>query len=263
MNYLRDELRAEALAMAGRTGDLALRASSYLTLYRDSGGNHIFPLLAAHGALWGSGHFRRNIAAARRFAGAVTLVGGDGAKLLQQCEALAEAMREINRRVCVETWFVYRLTDHPELARRTDALIPPALVDAMARLHAARRRGTRLPPAERRALFEAFFRWEQAAVVGPALTQAFARLNSRLVRYRAARPRIAFSYLPRPLPFRDFADTAERIEKGLAAFDAGDAIGWDTVEATLSRYEVLTPADAARPTAAIRAPRPVFAPAVC
>ena len=54
-------LRAWAVTLAGRTGDLAQRASAYHHLYRHSGGNHAFPLLAAHGALWASGYFQRNL----------------------------------------------------------------------------------------------------------------------------------------------------------------------------------------------------------
>jgi hypothetical protein len=55
---LLDALREEAEDLAGRTGDFAQRAATYHHLYQHSGGNHAFPLLAAHGALWGSKHFR-------------------------------------------------------------------------------------------------------------------------------------------------------------------------------------------------------------
>ncbi|MBB5716484.1 hypothetical protein [Sphingomonas aerophila] len=233
-------LRAQAVALAGRAGDLAQRAAVYHHLYRHSGGNHAFPLLAAHGALWGGGHFRRNLARGRI---AARLLSGPRAaeRRIAELERLADAFREINRRVCVETWFVYQLTARPALADAADALVAPELLAAMARCHAARRGGVRLSAAERRALFETFFRWEQEAIVGPAVEAAFAACDWTLARSIARRPRIAFAYLPRPLAFADFASTAERIAKGLAAFDAGETVGWTGVETALASYGVHLP----------------------
>ena len=61
MNRLADEFAAltrEAERLAGGLRDLAQRATVYHHLFRASGGNHIFPLIAAHGALWAGGYFR-------------------------------------------------------------------------------------------------------------------------------------------------------------------------------------------------------------
>lgn len=245
-------LRARAIALAGRAGDLAQRASVYHHLYRHSGGNHAFPLLAAHGALWASGYFRRNLRQGALATRLLWLIGGDGAGRMAELHGLADTLRDINRRVCVETWFIYQLTARPALAEAASELVPAGLRLAMARCHAARREGVRLNPAERRVLFECFFRWEQTAIVGPAVEAAFAAFDWLLAKKRALRPRIAFAYLPTPLPFRDFADTNERIDKGLAAYDAGERVGWDKVEASLSAYRVLPPAYAADPAAHFR-----------
>jgi len=43
----------------------------------------------------------------------------------------------------------------------------------------------------------------------------------------------------KPLPFRDFADIAEQIEKGLQALDLATARGWDEVERSLGRYGLM------------------------
>lgn len=51
-------LRDEAEQLAGRNRDLDQRATVYHHLYHHSRGNHVFPLIAAHGALWASGNFR-------------------------------------------------------------------------------------------------------------------------------------------------------------------------------------------------------------
>ena len=60
--------RREAELMAGSRSDLAQRATVYHHLFRHSRGNHVFPLLAAHGALWGKGYFAKVVAfPSRRF----------------------------------------------------------------------------------------------------------------------------------------------------------------------------------------------------
>ena len=233
------DLRHQATALAGRPGELVQRASVYHHLYTHSGGNHVFPLLAAHGALWASGYFRQGLARGAAATRVLSLLGVDGAARLAQLQTLAETFRDINRRVCVETWFIYHLTARDHLAAAVAALVPPDLAALMARCHAARRTGRTLSPQERRALFTAFFHWEQAEIVGPSVEEAFAEFDWPLARRMALRPRIAFAYLPAPLPFRDFADTAERIDKGVAAFDGGEAVGWGRVERSLSDYGIM------------------------
>ena len=242
-------LRAQATALAGRPGDLVQRATVYHHLYRHSGGNHVFPLLAAHGALWASGYFRRGLTAGAIAARAMTLVGADGARRLAALHALAETFRDINRRVCVETWFIYYLSSRDHLAAEAERLIPFDLRALMRQCHEARRGGHSLSAGQRRALFTAFFRWEQAAIVGPAVEKAFAGFDWPLASRIALRPRVAFAYLPAPLPFNDFANTAERIDKGLAAYDGGETIGWCRVEQSLSDYGIM-PAEFARDPAA-------------
>jgi hypothetical protein len=50
-----EHLRGEATLLAGGINDLTQRASVYHHLFEHSQGNHLFPLLAAHGALWAAG----------------------------------------------------------------------------------------------------------------------------------------------------------------------------------------------------------------
>ena len=53
-----DRLQREATLLAGGLTDLSQRAAVYRHLFLASGGNHAFPLIAAHGALWAGGYFR-------------------------------------------------------------------------------------------------------------------------------------------------------------------------------------------------------------
>ena len=243
-------LRAEATALAGRTGDLVQRASVYHHLFADSGGNHSFPLLAAHGALWASGYFRAGVRFGSLVARTRRVLGDDADALMRELTAFAEAFRDINRRVCVETFFIYRLTADQRLREQAQQLVPPRLLAAMDRCHHARETGHALSTAERRELFEAFFLWEQAQIVGPSIDQAFSSFDWPLIRGLALRPKIRFAYFGRaPLAFRNFSDTVERIEKGMVAFDRASAVGWSRVEHSLNAYGLMPKAFTTDPNA--------------
>ena len=234
-------LRAEATLLAGGLSNLAQRAAVYHHLFQHSRGNHVFPLLAAHGALWARGYFQRGL-----WLGTVLSLQHAGARGLRRQRmaalgAFADAFRDINRRVCVETYAIYYASDRPDLLRAGASGIAPELLELMARCHAARRVGRSLSPSERRSLFAAFFLWEQDNVVGPAVDAAVAAFDWPCLRRLALTPTVRFSYLPRRagLSFRNFADKAERIERGFQAFDRGAALGWDRVEGALGAYGVM------------------------
>jgi len=236
-----DSLRREATILAGGIGSLAQRATVYHHMFEHSGRNHTFPLLAAHGALWAKGNFQRGMRFGAAVAWAHAILGGDRQALLRSLSKFADDFRDINRRVCVETYFIYHLTADPRLADLSAAKVPPGLLGEMARCHAARKTGRSLSDRERRSLFTAFFLWEQENVVGPAVERAFDEFHWAIVKALALKPHIRFSYFPRnnPLIFENFLNTGERIEKGLAAFDLACRAGWDAVETALGSYGIM------------------------
>jgi hypothetical protein len=236
-------LRREATALAGSLGDLAQRASVYHHMFEHSGGNHCFPLLAAHGALWASGYFRCGMRVGSIISWGHAAAGNDRRRreLMTRLTKFANDFRDINRRVCVETYFLYYLSSADHLLAAAERLIPPDLLDQMARCHAARRAQRTLSDAERRSLFKAFFLWEQATIVGPAVERAFAEFDWPAIKAMALRPKISFAYFPRsaPLVFANFSDISERIEKGIRAFDLAASVGWEKVELELCSYGIL------------------------
>lgn len=233
-------LRAQAIALAGSTRDLMQRATVYHHLYAHSGGNHSFPLLAAHGALWASGYFRKGMRFGALVAFARSLKGDDRIDLLRRLKSFAEDFRDINRRVCVETFFIYWLTARRHLREEAERIVPADLLDAMDGCHSAREQGRTLSYSEHRDLFKAFFLWEQANIVKPSIEQAFAEFDWPLIHRMALRPNIRFSYFRRsPLMFRNFCDTEERIEMGIRAYDKAHAAGWDKVEHCLTDYGIM------------------------
>jgi len=236
-----DFLRGEATALAGNIGALTQRATVYHHMFQHSGRNHTFPLLAAHGALWAKGYFQAGIRFGSAAAWGQAILGDDREDLIRRLNKFANDFRDINRRVCVETYFIYHLTADRRLADVAGNVVPPHLLEQMTRCHAARRANRALSDSERRSLFTAFFLWEQEHIVGPAVERAFEEFSWPLVKALALRPRIRFAYFPRhaPLVFSNFADKDERIERGLAAFDLATMAGWESVEAALGCYGLM------------------------
>lgn len=233
-------LRAEATALVGGLGEVARRAAVYHHVYRDSGGNHVFPLIAAHGALWAKGYFEYG----RRLGWWVSwqYVGSRTRRheQLAALDAFADAFRVINRRVCIETYtdyhFARRHGDDPAAAE----VVHPLRWEAVRKIVAARNRRRELSTAEKRAAFEAFFLGEQEEVVGPAVREAVAGFDWPAMKRLALRPTIRFAYFGRRrAAFRDFSRVEERIANGLRVFDWSAELGWSAVEASLADYGLL------------------------
>ena len=234
-------LAREAERLAGGLGDLAQRATVYHHLFEHSGRNHAFPLIAAHGALWARGYFRFGM----RLGAALSLQHAFSPEVrrrrLAQLAAFADALRDVNRRVCVETYTTYHFTarfgDHPDCSE----FVPAELLPSLCRMHGARRSGREMTTSEKRRVFEDFFLNEQATVVGPSIEAAAAAFDWPLMKFLALQPVLRFAYFPkrRTFWFRNFADQEERIERGLCAFDLAAAAGWKNVEAALRQYAIL------------------------
>ncbi|MCA9077340.1 MAG: hypothetical protein KDA93_20100 [Planctomycetaceae bacterium] len=234
-------LHDEGTRLAGDLIELSQRATVYHHLYEASGGNHIFPLIAAHGALWAKGYFRWGMQLSRLLS---LQYAGRRDVREQQLKALdefADTFRDINRRVCVDTYANYHFTarygDHPEVQSFVDA----DLLKALSLVHAARREDRTLSDVEKREVFVAHFLNEQQHIVGPTLERATAAFDWPLVKLIALRPRVRFAYFPdrKRLWFHNFTNRDERIRRGLQAFDTAASVGWSEVEAALARYDIL------------------------
>ena len=236
-----EKLYREATELAGRPGDFAQRAMVYRQIFRDSQGNHAFPLIAAHGALWGAGQFRFGLRLARWLAWQYFWSRPLRSRRLAMLAEFFDALRDINRRVCVDTYVQFHLTrrfcKHPEISK----FLPPDFLRPLRLLHEACRRQRPLAEAQRRTLFEVHFLHEQQTIVGDTLDRATAALAWPLAKFIALRPRVRFVYFPAgtSLAFADFSDRRERIENGLKAFDLAAGVGWPWVEQSLAAYGVL------------------------
>lgn len=234
-------LQQEAEQLVGGRYDLVRRAAVYHHLYAHSNGNHAFPLIAAHGALWAHWYFCWGMRLGHVFALPHTFSLTLRRKRLADLHAYADAYKDINRQVCIETYSTYYFAQRYGHDAAADQVIPGTLLNALKSCHAAADAREILPAQEKRDLFMAFFLWEQANIVGPAVTAATDAFHWPSLKYVALKPSIRFAYFPRQqrLNFHYFADTAERIEKGARAFDIAEAVGLSAVESALRHYNVM------------------------
>jgi hypothetical protein len=236
-----EALRAEATRLAGGLRDLAQRATVYHHLFRASGGNHAFPLIAAHGALWAGGYFRFGRRLGEALSWQYVLSKEKRQQQLAKLEVFADAFRDINRRVCIDTYANFHFTakygDDPRIAE----FVSPDLLEALKLVHAARRADRELSDREKREVFLVHFLDEQTRIVGPAIEQAVGEFDWPLMRVLALKPVIRFAYFPgrRWFWFGNFAQRDERIAKGLQAFDYAAQVGWSHAEQALRCYAVL------------------------
>jgi hypothetical protein len=234
-------IRATAYALAGGLTDLPQRASVYFHLYEDSGGRNVFPLIAAHGALWGAGYFAKGLWAGKWLSLQYGLQPGLRRRRLHALQQFADQFRDINRRVCAEAYGAYHFSKHYGHTVFAAERIPPRLLRALNQCHASCATGAAFSPESRQELFDAFFLWEQDTIVAQAVHAAVAQLDWPLAKALAMRPRITFAYFARGrgLQFRNFADQDERIRHGRTAYAVAEQVGLGTVEAAIANYGIM------------------------
>ncbi len=236
-----EDLKAEATALAGDLHDIPRRALILHNIYLDSGRNHTFSMIAAHGALWAHGYFEAGGSLGRFIARRYFYDPAERSYRLGLLGSFADDFRKVNRQVCIDTYANYHFVrDHGRLPG-AEARIHPTLLDALNRIHDARGRGELMSPEGRRRAFEQSFRCEQEVTVAPGVKAAVEGFECRIMRFLCLRPLVRFAYFPafRYLWFRNFADQGERITRGLRAFDLAEAAGWPRVERSLRNYGVM------------------------
>ncbi|QDT15304.1 hypothetical protein [Alienimonas californiensis] len=236
-------LRAEATALAGQPADIRQRAALLHRIYLDSGGNHAFAEIAAHGALWAYGFFETTGTLGRVISYRYALNGREMIRRHAMLQGFADGFKEANRSVFVDTYSQFYLT--AELNDPTDAtvLVGGDLVPAMATIHEASRRGRLLDADVRRELFQSVLRREQTVTVGPKVDEEFAKFDCPILRACVMKPPVRFAYFPRWtwFWFRNFQDTEERVRRAHRCFDIAEAVGWTRVFDSMQTYRVLPP----------------------
>lgn len=234
-------LREKGFALAGGLSDLSQRASVYHHMYEDSGHRNVFPLIAAHGALWASGYFRKGMLGGKILSAQYFLVPWRIRENLASLAEFADKFRDINRRVCAESYAIYYYTKtHPE-DEFIRSMIGGEFSEIICECHRANELGNPFSGSSRKELFYQFFRWEQENIVAPSVMAAYETFHWPSVKYLALRPTVEFSYFGKgfTLPFDDFSSKEERMNKGLMAYLRAEEVGLAHVEDSLRRYRIM------------------------
>lgn len=229
-----DAIEQDALDLAGRPEDMSGRARTYRELYNASGGNFIFPLIAAHGAVWGCWYlFTGRLVA--RLLNLLDWSTWPSIARVASFDQFVNTIQIINRDVLVEGYVAFHLTRTLGRHAVVKARLSGEMLELLTHMHAATSRGEIQSIAEQRRIYESFFRHEQERVAAPAVERAFAELQWPYMNRICRRPWVWFSYFRygKSMNFSDFTAADERIEKGLIAFDRGAALGWPSIETLL------------------------------
>ena len=219
-----------ATDLAGSTRDAHKRAVVYFSIYEDSGGNFMFPMIASHGSLWGV----RHTVQLERWLGA--LQPYSRTRVHTWLGAL-DQVRDLNRRVFIEIYSTFYFTRFYGRHPRAGELIKPGLLTLYNEVHAAVARGERLSLSERRQIYYTVFVHEQHDIVDPGIHAAAATCPSLLVLlFKHVRPRFAYFPEGKRLHFSDFTSVDQRNREGLKAMDWAEEVGADRVLQAMGEY---------------------------
>lgn len=237
-----DEIKREAVRVAGGPGDMPQRVALLHSIFADSGGNHAFPEVALHGALWAYAFYERRGAVSRMIAYRYFYDREERARRAYMLFEFSQGFKEANRSVFVDTFTNYHFTKRYGQVDGAEAVMPPRLLEELGRVHHAARSGRRLTAAERRQVFETSLLFEQEMTVGPKIKAEVAKFDCPVLTAIVLKPVVRFTYFPHHafLLFHNFSDTDERIEKAMRSLDLAERAGWPRVSECI-RYQGILP----------------------
>lgn len=235
------DIRAEAERLAGGPGDIPPRVALLHSIFVDSGGDHAFPEVALHGALWAYGFYERRGTVSRLIRQRYFYDPEERASRYYMLYQFSQGFKSANRSVFVDTYANYFFTKRHGSAPGAEEVIAPELLDALNRVHAAAAAGRRLGRRERAEVFETALLFEQESTVGPKVREEVAKFACPVLTAIVLKPIVRFTYFPRLtfLRFHDFGETDERIEKAIHSYELAERQGWDTVGSTIHLHGLL------------------------
>ena len=227
MENLHHRIRSTAEKLSGGPLDVPERAALLRDIFHHSGGAHRFPLLGAHGAMWGH-RFLEHAEQASRLLGL-----GVG--------PFCRGMRDLGRRIFVDVYTHYHFSRLQGERPGAEDFINPSLLEPLNRLHAARKGGGSVDEVTRHTLYRESLLWEQKQTVTSGVFDEFERLGTGPFWRLARRPVVRFQFFSPTdaLWFSDFTNRDERVEKAIKTYRIAERVGWGRVEATLVHYRAL------------------------
>jgi hypothetical protein len=236
------EIKAEAARLGGGPGDMPQRVAILHSIFADSGGNHAFPEVALHGALWAYGFYERRGSVSRMITYRYFYDREERARRAYMLFVFSQGFKEANRSVFMDTYANYYFTKRHGEVPGAEEVVAPQLLDALNRVHHASRSSRVLPRAQRRQVFETSLLFEQETTVGPKVKEEVSKFDCPILTRIVLKPIVHFSYFPRltSLRFHDFGNTDERIEKAVRSYELAEHTGWPHV-AECIRYQGVLP----------------------
>ena len=154
LTWKHEAIRNHAERLAGGPGDIPQRVALLHGIFLDSGGNHAFPEVALHGALWAYGFYERRGVVSRSIAYRYFYDADERARRAYMLFRFSQGFKEANRSVFVDTYANYVFAKRHGEAPGADEILAPALLEALNRVHEARRAGRQLRERERAEVFE-------------------------------------------------------------------------------------------------------------
>lgn len=242
-------IRAHAILLAGRADDAPTRATFLHDVYTSSKGNHAFPEVALHGALWG----HRFLAQTQRATDWATEFGftnvGALERLVDAAEKFRKVLLETNRLVFIDSYTNYHFARLHGRARSAETVVPRVLLDPLTQsTEAAQGRIGPFTLRQRESLYDVALAWEQYSTVADAMSAAVrdivAHLDvgpdivNRLLQKAFVRPVVHFEYFPAGTSFyfNNFADKAERIRYAKESYLIAERVGWPKVASSMANY---------------------------
>lgn len=236
-----EAIRASAVRLAGEPGDIARRVMVHHQIYRDSSGNHTFPLIALHGALWAAGFFETTGRLGDALRARYFYSRRERELRMAMLGGFAEGFKSVNRSVFVDTFTNFYFTKYYGSRRDASSILHPELFAALNAVHAAAQSGVALQPEMKRQVFSLALQYEQEVTVAPGVRTEVEKFDCPILTFLCLRPLVRFPYFPRHtwMWFRNFADTSERIAKAMRSYDLAAQTGWNAVEGAMRLSPVL------------------------
>lgn len=232
-------LRDEATRLAGAPADIPQRVVFLHEIYVDSKGNHAFPEVALHGALWAHDFFR-STRLLRDFGG--LLLGFlNQRSLVETVDAFALAIKTTNRQVFIDTYTSYWFTKKYGRHAGASAIVDADVLPSLNKVHAAVASGTPLSAAEKRAVFLATLETERKDSVARMMDEAARDIRPFWLKELMMRPVVQFAYFGpgTAYVFEDFSDRDDRVRCATRAYDLAVKAGWEMVTASMEDYSAL------------------------
>jgi hypothetical protein len=235
-----ERIHEDAIRLAGGPGDIPQRVAILHSIFVDSGGNHAFPEVALHGALWAHAFYERRGAVSRLITYRYFYDREERARRAYMLYGFSEGFKQANRSVFVDTYSNYHFSR--QFGEAAGEVLSPELLDALNRVHHARRAGRKLSLADRGEVFKTALLFEQERTVGPKVREEVSKFDCPVLTKLVLRPLVRFAYFPRTtmMLFHDFGDTDERIEKAIRSYELAERAGWPTVAEAI-RYQGVLP----------------------